>query len=81
MQFFDFMFVPAILFMIIVMPIWLILHYRAKGKAGGALSENDHEALDDLLRNLDKLSDRIETLEAILDETNPRWREESTKEA
>ncbi|TCS43813.1 envelope stress response membrane protein PspB [Reinekea marinisedimentorum] len=80
MQFFDFMFVPAILFITIVMPIWLILHYRAQGRAGGALNENDHQALDDLLRNLDKLSERIETLEAILDDSNPRWREDAVKE-
>lgn len=80
MQFFDFMFVPAILFITIVMPIWLVLHYRAQGRAGGALTEDDHQVLDDVLRNLDKLSARIETLESILDDSNPRWREESAKE-
>ena len=32
MQFLDFMMVPTVLFMVVVMPLWLVMHYRAKGK-------------------------------------------------
>jgi phage shock protein B len=77
MQFLDFIFVPTILFMVIVMPLWLIMHYRYKSKTGGGLTESDQATLDDLLRTLDRLTDRMETLESILDDRHPRWRRES----
>ncbi len=80
MQFLDFMFVPTILFMVIVMPVWLVLHYKSKNKVGGGLSDNDQAVLDDLLRTLDSLADRMEALESILDERNPRWRRDAQRE-
>lgn len=80
MQFSEFMFVPTILFMVVVMPVWLVLHYKSKGKVGGGLSDDDQAVLDDLLRNLDSLADRMEALESILDERNPRWRRDAVRE-
>ncbi|WP_320823052.1 envelope stress response membrane protein PspB [Reinekea sp.] len=80
MQFFDFMMVPTVLFMVVVMPIWLVMHYRAKGKTGRGLANDDQAILDDLLRTLDSLSTRMATLESILDERNPRWRHEADRE-
>lgn len=77
MTFLDFMMVPTILFIVIVMPLWLVMHYRHKGKTGGTLTESDQATLDDVLRTLDTLSDRLETLESILDDRHPRWRRES----
>jgi phage shock protein B len=77
MQFFDFIFVPTILFMVIVMPLWLTMHYRYKSKNSGGLTETDQATLDDLLRALDRLTDRMETLETILDDRNPQWRRDS----
>lgn len=74
MQFLDFLFVPTILFMVVVMPLWLIMHYRHKGKTASGLTDDDQKVLDDLLRSLDSLTDRMEALEAILDESNPDWR-------
>ncbi len=74
MNFFQFMFVPTILFMVVVMPIWLTMHYRHKGRLNSGLAQEDQATLDDLLRTLDKLTDRVEALESILDERNPRWK-------
>ncbi|WP_108124289.1 envelope stress response membrane protein PspB [Saccharospirillum mangrovi] len=74
MQFLQFMFVPTILFMVVVMPIWLFMHYRYKGRVHASLSADDQTSLDELLRTLDKLSDRVEALESILDERNPNWK-------
>jgi phage shock protein B len=70
----DFLFVPTILFIIIVMPIWITLHYRSAGKAQAGLNQGDREQLDDLLAGIDKLTDRIEALEQILDEDHGSWR-------
>ncbi len=77
MQFFEFLFVPTILFMVIVMPIWIALHYRYKSKTLGGLGESDQKQLDALLRTADTLADRVTTLEAILDERQPNWRQQS----
>ena len=34
MQFWQFMFVPTILFLVIVAPIWITMHYRSVRSAG-----------------------------------------------
>ena len=65
---------PVIIFMIIVAPIWLILHYRSKKQVGQGLSEEEYIQLSDLSEMADKMADRIKTLEAILDAETPDWR-------
>ena len=56
---------PFILFMIFVAPLWLILHYRSKKQVSQGLSEHEPE----------KMADRVETLEALLDQESPQWRQ------
>jgi len=65
---------PVIIFMVIVAPIWLILHYRSKRQVSQGLSEEEYVQLSDLSEMADKMADRIKTLEAILDAETPDWR-------
>ena len=65
---------PVIIFMVIVAPIWLVLHYRSKGQVSQGLSEEEYLQLSDLSEMADKMADRIKTLEAILDAETPDWR-------
>jgi phage shock protein B len=65
---------PVIIFMVIVAPIWLVLHYRSKGQVSQGLSEEEYIQLSDLSETADKMADRIKTLEAILDVETPEWR-------
>jgi len=65
---------PVIIFMIIVAPIWLILHYRSKRQVSQGLSEEEYIQLSELSEMADKMADRIKTLEAILDAETPDWR-------
>ena len=65
---------PVIIFMVIVAPIWLVLHYRSKGQVSQGLSEEEYIQLSDLSEAADKMADRIRTLEAILDVETPDWR-------
>jgi phage shock protein B len=65
---------PLIIFMVIVAPIWLILHYRSKRQVSQGLSEEEYVQLSDLSEMADKMADRIKTLEAILDAETPDWR-------
>ena len=60
--------------MIVVAPIWLVLHYRSKRQVSQGLSEEEYIQLSELSELADKMADRIKTLEAILDAETPDWR-------
>lgn len=70
----DIIMAPVIIFMVVVAPIWLILHYRSKGQVSQGLSEEEYIQLSELSEMADKMADRIKTLEAILDVESPDWR-------
>lgn len=75
-----FLFVPTLIFMSVVAPLWLILHYRSRNRAGKALNSTEKRELETLLAQADKLADRVDTLERILDAENPGWRREHDTE-
>jgi phage shock protein B len=66
--------VPVIIFMLLVAPIWLILHYRSKRQVNQGFSEEEYTQLSELSELADKMTERIKTLEAILDAETPDWR-------
>jgi len=61
--------------MIIVAPIWLVLHYRSQSKVNRGLSKEETESLVRLTRKSEGMSERLRTLESILDAEVPDWRE------
>ncbi|MFI3247003.1 MAG: envelope stress response membrane protein PspB [Ferrimonas sp.] len=65
---------PSIIFMAVVAPIWLLLHYRSKRQVSQGLTEEESQELNNLVARADKLSARITNLEQILDAENPNWR-------
>jgi phage shock protein B len=65
---------PVIIFMLVVAPIWLILHYRSKRQISQGLTDEEYVQLSELSATADKMADRIKTLEAILDAETPDWR-------
>lgn len=70
----EIIFVPLILFMIFVAPLWVIMHYRSKNKIKQGLSDAELNQLTELTVRAEKMAERIKTLEAILDADSPRWR-------
>jgi len=70
----DIIMAPVIIFMVIVAPIWLILHYKSKRQVSQGLSEEEYVQLSELSELADTMADRIKTLEAILDAETPDWR-------
>ena len=76
MNFFELMCVPMILLITVVVPIWITLHYRTLNNARRALSDDDRQSLDEMLEAVDRMTDRITNLEAILDADHPNWRNE-----
>jgi phage shock protein B len=67
-------FVPTVIFMTIVAPIWILMHYKSKQRLSSALSEQERTELEDLRIQAERMLDRIDTLEAILDTQTPEWR-------
>ncbi|WP_371377243.1 envelope stress response membrane protein PspB [Thalassotalea aquiviva] len=66
---------PIVIFLVVVAPIWLILHYRSKRQISQGLTEEEYRKLTELSEIADKMSERIHTLEAILDAESPNWRD------
>jgi len=73
-ELFRFMTVPMIIFMVIVAPIWITMHYKSVNRANKGLSLEEREQLDELIAQSDQLLARIETLESLLDERSEHWR-------
>ena len=67
-------FVPMVIFMTIVAPVWIFMHYRSKQRAQGALSDEERLELETLSVNAGRMMDRVDTLESILDSETPGWR-------
>lgn len=65
---------PLIVFMIVVAPTWLVLHYRSKKQVNQGLSHDEYIQLSELSEVADDMSERIKALEAILDVESPEWR-------
>jgi phage shock protein B len=76
MEFWKFLFVPTILFLVIVAPLWITMHYRSVNRSSRSLSQEDRESIERMLATVDRLSERIGTLESILDADHPQWREQ-----
>lgn len=81
MEFWKFMFVPTILFMVIVAPMWITMHYRSLKRSSRSLSQEDRETVEQMLETVDKLTDRIEALESLLDADHADWRTQSGRDS
>ncbi|SMQ64774.1 phage shock protein B [Pseudidiomarina planktonica] len=68
---------PIILFMIFVAPFWVIMHYRSKRQIGQGLSAEETQALQQLAQHAERMRERIQTLESILDAETPKWRDKA----
>ncbi len=76
MEFWKFMFVPTILFLVVVAPMWITMHYRSVNRSSRSLNAEDRGSIEQMLETVDKLTDRIGTLESILDDDHPAWRKQ-----
>jgi phage shock protein B len=69
-------FVLAIVFMTIVVPFIVIMHYTTKWKATKGLSDDEHRMLEDLWKEAQAMHGRVNALETILDSQAPDWRKQ-----
>lgn len=68
-----FFFVPSVVFLTIVAPLWLILHYWSKHKSRQGLSQDEEQLLEQMAGTIEGLEQRIHTLERILDNQHQGW--------
>lgn len=67
-------FVLAIIFMTVVLPIVIIMHYVTKWKATKGLSDDEQRLLEGLWKDSKSMESRLNALETILDDEVPEWR-------
>ena len=72
-------FVPVVVFLVVVAPIWIIFHYKSKANVVNGLSTSERADLDEMIEVANKMAARIETLESILDVESPGWREKQSE--
>ena len=69
-----FLAIPLTIFVLFVLPIWLWLHYGNRSSRG-ELSQSEQQRLVELSNDAQRMRERIQTLEDILDAEHPNWRD------
>ncbi len=69
---------PTILFLVFVAPIWIIMYYRSKRQAQASLTDHERGELRRLVAVVAAMRERVETLETILDDQTPDWRQRAS---
>ena len=69
-----FLAIPLTIFVLFVLPIWLWLHYSNRSSRGD-LSQSEQQRLVQLTDQANKMRDRSQALEAILDAEHPNCRD------
>jgi len=70
----DYTGIALIVFLAIPAPLLIILHFITKWKQSREISGGDEKMMEDLWQLSQRLEDRLEALETILDEEVPDWR-------
>lgn len=63
----------AIVLTVVVLPLVVIMHYVTKWKSTKGLSDEEQQTLEDLWRDSERMTSRINALETILNENTPSW--------
>lgn len=66
--------IPLTIFVLFVAPIWLWLHYSNRNQSGNQLNNQEIQHLTQLAQDADRMRERIQALEDILDAEHPNWR-------
>lgn len=70
----ELFFVALIVFIAVPAPLFIVLHFITKWKQSREISGGDEKMLEDLWVLAQRLEERLEALETILDNETPEWR-------
>ncbi|HEX6999434.1 MAG TPA: envelope stress response membrane protein PspB [Gammaproteobacteria bacterium] len=68
------LFVLSVIFMTVVLPLIIIMHYSTKWKATKGLTDDEERLLEELWRQSESMQSRLNALETILDDQRPEWK-------
>lgn len=66
--------IAVIVFITIPAPLFIVLHFITKWKQAREISGGDEKMLEEMWRLSQRLEERLESLEIILDSEIPDWR-------
>ena len=66
----------GLVFMTIVLPLVIILHYMTKWKSTKGLTDEEQMMLEELWEGCEQFRSRLNALETILDERSDKWRDQ-----
>lgn len=66
--------IALIVFIAIPAPIFIVLHFITRWKQSREISGGDEEMLEDMWVMSQRMEERLESLETILDSELPEWR-------
>jgi len=66
--------VIPILLLTVCLPLWIVFHYATKMKTSKGLTSEDEKMLSEIWDSTNRMEERINTLERILDIEAPSWR-------
>ena len=66
--------IAVIVFITIPAPLFIVLHFITKWKQAREISGGDEQMLEEMWRLSQRLEERLESLEIILDSEIPDWR-------
>lgn len=70
----DLITIAVVLFILIPLPLLIVFHFVTKWKQTREISGGDERLIEDLWALSNRLEDRLEALETILDNEMPEWR-------
>ena len=74
MEFAELLTIAVIVFIAIPAPLFIVLHFITKWKQSREISGGDEQMLEDMWLLAQRLEERLESLETILDSELPDWR-------
>jgi phage shock protein B len=66
--------IVGIIFMAVIAPILILLHYITRWKSTKTISNENENTLGELWESAEKIASRLNNIERILDTGSPDWR-------
>ncbi len=73
----DIILVPMTLFLTVVVPVWIVFHYITIWRREKRQRRQEKTSYMDLQAQAERMEDRLDAIESILDTDAPQWRSRS----